>query len=336
MKQEQVPTTAGASAKSMSRTNDYFVKRVFYEDIAELPRQCKFMPGPGRYVVIANAALSKSRESLTPEQIAKKKLNSECRKCGKWSHWHSDYLENGKLKPSTPSRDMQEDSSAHGSVSFNMADVEACSTYSSHKHFCLNLGLTLDDGAPCSGIGEQEFNLFQYKLNTSYNGSFDDLQSEIAYHSYWQYGSDNHDSQSRKIIGSIFINLKSGQGETIRIRQLIVQGPNQWIFGRSLTKHCNILQMNGNQLQIPTPTMFDEQMSIYLVSHDLHCYMPLYAFGIKPDSVEARCVIVTFAAKATEHSWPEIKAIIDKVHNHVCGHASLRDMQILLERNSLW
>lgn len=39
---------------------------------------------------------------------------------------------------------------------------------------------------------------------------------------------------------------------------------------------------------------------------------------------------------STKRPWHEIKALVDKVHKHVCGHASLRDMKILLERNDIW
>ena len=35
-------------------------------------------------------------------------------------------------------------------------------------------------------------------------------------------------------------------------------------------------------------------------------------------------------------SCPELKAIVDKVHRHVYGHASFKDLFILLERNNLW
>lgn len=37
-----------------------------------------------------------------------------------------------------------------------------------------------------------------------------------------------------------------------------------------------------------------------------------------------------------EKSWSEVKAIIDKVQKHVCGHANYTDLQLLLERNDLW
>ena len=72
------------------------------------------------------------------------------------------------------------------------------------------------------------------------------------------------------------------------------------------------------------------------IDHDLHCYLPLSAFGLVSDNAQAYCAVFSFTAKAFDRPWREIKAIVDKVHKHVCGHASLRDMQILLERNDLW
>ena len=34
--------------------------------------------------------------------------------------------------------------------------------------------------------------------------------------------------------------------------------------------------------------------------------------------------------------WAELNKIVDKVHKHVCGHARLNDIKILLKRNSMW
>lgn len=35
-------------------------------------------------------------------------------------------------------------------------------------------------------------------------------------------------------------------------------------------------------------------------------------------------------------TWKDQKRIIDRVHQHVCGHASFTDFKILLERNATW
>lgn len=40
--------------------------------------------------------------------------------------------------------------------------------------------------------------------------------------------------------------------------------------------------------------------------------------------------------KMIDKSWAEVKAVIDKVHKHVCGQANFNDMRMLLDRNNLW
>ena len=327
---DQTVLPSGATPK----TNDDFIKGVFYEDIAGLLRQCKSKQ-PARSVGISGNSVS-TRPKLTPEQLAKKKLNSRCRKCQKWGHWDSDHLENGKLKPNTPSRETKEDNAGKGAVTFNMVNVSKCPSGSSGTNFSLETGPLLDDGAPYSGIGEQEFHILRSKLQTNFNGTFDELPIEIAHRPYWQYGNGNHASKSKRIIGSILIDVTSDQGNIVRIRHLVIEGSSQWVVGRNITKHCNIQRIAGNLLELPTKDESGIQMTISLVDHDLHCYLPLSAFGIASHSAQAYCAVVSFAAKASDRPWSEIKAIVDKVHKHVCGHASLRDMQILLERNDMW
>ena len=108
-----------------------------------------------------------------------------------------------------------------------------------------------------------------------------DLPIDIAHRPYWQHGIGEHSSQSNKIIGSVLIDLEADQENTIRIRHLVIQGSSQWIIGRYSTKNCNILRMNGSQMQLPTLTSSRKHMSICPVNYDLHCYIPLSVFGIK-------------------------------------------------------
>lgn len=96
------------------------------------------------------------------------------------------------------------------------------------------------------------------------------------------------------------------------------------------------MRFNGNWLKFPTKTDSGKQIFIRLVDCDLHCYLPLSAFGIESKCTGAYCAVVGFAAKASKRSWCGTKAIVEKVHKHACGHAYLRDMQILVERNDIW
>ena len=61
--------------------------------------------------------------------------------------------------------------------------------------------------------------------------------------------------------------------------------------------------------------------------------MLLSAPGAQENSIEIYCVALLFVAKESERAWSEAKAIIDNVYKNVCGHASLRDMQALIEQN---
>ena len=235
---------------AISKTNDDFTKGVFYEDIASLLRQCKSRQPPRSVGISGNSVFT--RPKLTPEQLAKKKLNSRCRKCQKWGHYDSDHLVNGKLKPNTPSRDTKKDKAGNGAVTFNMVNVSTCSRNYSDKTFLVENGPLLDDGAPYSGVGEHEFHILRSKLKTNFNGTFDELPNEIVHRPYWQYGNGNHASKSKRIIGSILIDAISDQGNIVRIRHLVIEGSSKWIVGRNITKHCNIQRIGGNLLELPT------------------------------------------------------------------------------------
>ena len=221
-------------------------------------------------------------------------------------------------------------------MTFNMVNVSTCSRNYSDTPFFVENGPLLDDGAPYSGIGEHEFYILRSKLKTDFNGTFDEIPKEIAHRPYWQYGTGNHASKSKRIIGSIPIDAIYDQGNIVRLRHLVSEGSSQWIVGRNIAMHCTIQRIGGNFLELPTKNETGVQMTISLVDRDLHCYLPLSALGIASDNAQAYCAVFLFAAKASYRPWCEIKAIFDKVHKHVCGHASLRDMQILLERNDLW
>ncbi len=65
---------------------------------------------------------------------------------------------------------------------------------------------------------------------------------------------------------------------------------------------------------------------------DLHSLIPfrLFIVGLPTDSAcfQAKmfCATAVVAEPAKDRSWHDLKKIIDKVHKHVCGHASLSDV----------
>ena len=44
----------------------------------------------------------------------------------------------------------------------------------------------------------------------------------------------------------------------------------------------------------------------------------------------------TIPINSPRPEWKELKRVVDRIHRHVCGHASFSDIRTLLVRNKLW
>ena len=77
------------------------------------------------------------------------------------------------------------------------------------QRFSLKAGPILDDGAPYYSICEQEFHLLRSKLRENLTDMYEDLLADIAHRPYCRYGTNEHLSQPKKIIGSVLIDLES-------------------------------------------------------------------------------------------------------------------------------
>lgn len=121
-----------------------------------------------------NKNSASNRKALIPEQLAKKKPMLTCRKRRKWGHWHSYHLENAKLKPNNLLRDKITNHHLW-CCHIQYGNIADGSSDSSEFSSSLSVGPLLDDGTQCSGIGEQEFNLFLNGISKIFNGTYDDL-----------------------------------------------------------------------------------------------------------------------------------------------------------------
>ena len=74
----------------------------------------------------------------------------------------------------------------------------------------------------------------------------------------------------------------------------------------------------------------------------MHSYVPSYIFLKWTNTDCSNYQAKLFCATGNIHDptnqlhWSELKKIMDKVHKHSCGHASLRITQILLQSNNMW
>lgn len=345
---QRVSVLAAASPKELpsdtSTTSDY-LESVSYDSIASVVRQCdqkasdNSQHNPLRANHVSRPGKKNSnKKKLSPEDFAEMKSKSKCRTCNNFGHWSTDHNSDGTLKPGVPSTtsppgttNNDSASSSKKAISFHMGNI---SCEESEDQFMHHYGPLLDDGAPYSGIGEIELKHIQTYVCPLWDGNLEPLPDTIADRPYWQYGTGKHSSQAKRILGSVMLTARSDSGDPVSIRHLVIAGSSQWIIGRNVTRNCDILHLGTNVLRLPK-----NQGSITIIDKDFHSYLP-YNIFCSVDPVPEHYSSVFFCAAMNVHSarldWKAMKKIVDKVHNHVCGHASFSDIKTLLERNNLF
>ena len=198
----------------------------------------------------------------------------------------------------------------------------------SFNHF---IGPLLDDVAPYSGLGMHELKILSPYLRANWSGKLYPLPSAIGNCAHWQYGTGTHSSDSRKMLGSVMIRAKLNNRTEIKIHFIVIEGSSQWLIGNNVTTKCDIIHTYSNYLK------FSNHTSIPLENIDMHSYVFLNQANNNCSAFDAKLLCATGIIKESTNirPWSELKKIIDKVHKHVCGHASLSDIKILLKRSSL-
>ena len=168
-------------------------------------------------------------------------------------------------------------------------------------------------------------------MGLSSNFQLAPIPDSLNGHTHWQYGKGKHASPARLILGSIVLTVLSDNDRSVCITHLVLDGSSQWVIGQNVTRKSNIERKEENAV------VFDadgERDSISMIDHEFLSYLPLNRFNLsrKHGSTLSCLSAVTLDAAP----WSEVKKIIDKVHKHVCGHASFTDYKLLLERNGLW
>lgn len=273
-------------------------------------------------------------------------------------------LENSSKKPELYSTQKKNDGG--NTVQFNTARPSSSSTViastislsdsSNSKPDCEEIGPLLDDGASYSAIRIEELGALPTSILPCWNGSLDRIPDLIADRRYWQYGVGAHASPVRAILGSIVLNVNTEEGYSIGLRHLVLDGSSSWVVGRNITRHSTINHMNENTLIVPDGR--GNKLQIPLIDHDLQCYIPTRLFNTygNMDPIHSASATPTEEATHTENSnilcsssislqscssrsasmsSKELKSVADKVHKHICAHADISDVKLLLQRNNL-
>lgn len=333
---------------SPDATNEEFLSSIRYDALASVVRQCD-KPRTGMPSDIAPRGIqahtasvpsrkSRSRRRLSPEELADLKSKSTCRKCGAKDHWEVDHGSDGTF---VPKKQHNGDEKTTGpvkmgkTVSFNMVRI-----FGQTEAFEDLPGPLLDDAAPYSDLGEKEFRMLAPYLLPAWNELYEPLPPDLADFPYCQYGSGEHASAARKMLGSVVLSATTNQGTIVNIRHLVIEGSSQWVVGRNVSRHCNIDHIYRNALILPASL----ESYISLVDHGFHSYIPFEAFGptdtkLTDPAAFGRVFCATLhvhSASQATRPWSELKPIVDKVHRHVCGHSNYQDIKTLLQRNNIW
>lgn len=186
----------------------------------------------------------------------------------------------------------------------------------------------VDDGAECSAIDMIELKLL-FNDDSSSGLAFDPIPDSLNGVTHWHFGTGQHASAFRKILGWTALTAESDNDQNINNRHILIEGSSQWVIGRNVTSKINILHVGRNAVQLLKDTSQDY---ISMKSRERLSYIPLSRFIVDQQSSVLSCLS---SGTATNRSWGEIKHIVDKVHWHGCGHASYTDIRILLDRNSM-
>ena len=138
------------------------------------------------------------------------------------------------------------------------------------------------------------------------------------------------------MLGSIIDSARLNDGTMVNIRHIFIKGSSQWLIGRNVTSKCDIIHSSFNYLNL------SDGSKIPLKNADMHCYVLSQIFlkgtNASCSNYQATlfCAILNIQNPANQLPWAELKKIIEKEQKDVCVHASLSDIQILLQRNNIW
>lgn len=159
----------------------------------------------------------------------------------------------------------------------------------------------------------------------------DSITDCLGGYTLWQYGSGSPASNARHILGLVVIKAVSDNSRNVLIRHLVLDVSSQWVIGKNVTKHANIVYVYRNAVEFQVEGVTD---CFSIIEHKFLSYVPLDEFA--PNSNEEIALTCLNDILSGNYSWKQTKAIIDKVHCHLRGHANYINMRLLLERNNLW
>lgn len=197
---------------------------------------------------------------MTRDEVRNAKATQGCRRCGRFGHWMSDHSPDGSLPSNAPSSATPLDQArihlperkpwnianvrpplpTAGSVRFNMASISSISSSQSldrDETSGIVVGPLLDNDAPYSAIRLRELYRLSPQTLASWLGELEPVPDEFTACPKWQYGTGEHSSAVRNMLGSVILSVRAPCGLTVDIRHFVLDGSSQWVVGDNVTSH---------------------------------------------------------------------------------------------------
>lgn len=269
-------------------SNDALLETITYESIASIIKQCDRQSEQGRTM---------SAHSLVPRREGTgngngkynpykrhhnhkdKTMRFPCHVCGNYGHWKRDHNKDGSLKQGV--RNIK--SEDIGKQQSNINDAQKTGGASSSKKTVtfsnmillnsaqiknmadMRLGPLVDDGATYSAIGIVELNILHSHIGNVSEVIVNPVPEKLKDFTHLQYGSGNHTSVARKIIGSTVITVYSDNNRPVEITHIVVDGSSQWVVGKNITDIADIQHRRNYAMVFDVE---DGEDSINMVKHN--------------------------------------------------------------------
>lgn len=141
------------------------------------------------------------------------------------------------------------------------------------------IGRVVCNGAPYATIGYTELCSLAHTIKPGCTGELDAIPDAFAARPRWQYGVEDIASASVRILFSVAITAVLANGTSFFNGHLVLERSSQWVTERNFTSRSKIMQLND--IFIIIPGLDSKRLSINLIDHDYHLYLPRVLFAKK-------------------------------------------------------
>lgn len=266
-------------------------------------------------------------------------MKSLCSVCGKYGRRRKNHNSNVSLPVGTKSVN-DSTNGMEAKQENNISTLKFVMAVVTGDNYCSELnvpeiqerGPLVDDEAPYSAIGQVELQIITSRVGIMEANAIDAISEEQNGCTHWQYGTGEHSSEKRLILGSTCLSFLSHAGISIKVCHKVLEEPSQWILGRNNTRKVDIEHVRRHALTFPLDQTTD---SIRMIDCNRLSSVPTshVTASINKDGDTVLSAMSVMAI--SEMNWSDMKKIVDKFHRHICGHEKYTEIKCLLEHNDM-